>query len=360
MQNPKLIREVKKNGRVKYVARYRDETGKQRKFSWEGTKDQAQQALNAVIQEVQEKKLGIKPSVKTGIKLSALTDRYLKHCKTNKSEATYDKAFNSLKQMVQYIKVKYKGSGGDIQLTIINKAFVDDYVSYRLGKVKPVTIKTQVGAIKACFSKGVDWGLITTNPWEGKEIKVIKEVPLYLSLEEIQKLLEEVKGKELENLIKFYLYTGCRRSEALALRVTDINMNAGTVTIRGDVAKSRKARVLSFRQLPQLKELIEGLKLEGEYVFSETGATTGTKGAPYDPQTMSKRVKRMFKKLGFNPNYKLHTLRATWCTWQLLQGTPITLVQAIGGWSSVTTLEKYYSALLATFSESERVVRSPY
>jgi len=30
MQNPKLIKEVKKNGKVKYVARYRDETGIQR------------------------------------------------------------------------------------------------------------------------------------------------------------------------------------------------------------------------------------------------------------------------------------------------------------------------------------------
>jgi len=346
MQNPKLIKEVKKNGNTKYVARYRDEAGIQRKFGWEGSKDQAQQALNAVIQEVQEKKLGIKPSVKTGAKLSALTDRYLKHCKTGNSEATYDKAFNSLKQMVKFIKFKYSGSGGDIPLTSINTAFVDDYVSYRLKDVKAVTVKTQVGAIKACFSQGVRWGLLASNPWEGKKIKVAQEVPLFLSVDEVQQLLEEVEGHELENLIKFYLYTGCRRSEALALRVSHYNQQAGTITIPANIAKSRKARVLSFRQLPQLKELIAGMDLEGEYLFSQTGATTGTKGTPYHPPTVSKRVKAIYRRLGFNPDYRLHDLRSTWCTHQLLLGTPITLVQAIGGWSSVSTLEKYYSALI--------------
>ena len=177
--------------------------------------------------------------------------------------------------------------------------------------------------------------------------------------------MEEIKGHDLEDLMKFYLYTGCRRSEPLAIKVaSDIDFELGTITIREDVAKSRKARILSFRQLPQLKALIEGMKvegkLEGKYLFSQTGTTTGKKGAPHDPQTISKRAKAIFRKLNFHPDFRLHDTRTTWANHLLLQGTPITLIQAIGGWESLSTLEKHYSALLTVFSESDIVVTSPY
>ena len=102
------------------------------------------------------------------------------------------------------------------------------------------------------------------------------------------------------------------------------------------------------------------LPRDNELVFVKTGRTTGTAGAMYDPTTITQRVKRIFRKLGFDERYSLHSLRKTWTTHQLLAGTPIHLVQAIGGWSSVSTLETSYSALLETYGHNQQIPELPY
>ena len=199
-----------------------------------------------------------------------------------------------------------------------------------------------------------------SNPWNGKKVQVVKEVPEYLKADEVARFLAEIKGSDLEPLVKFYLYSGCRRSEPLTLLWSDVNLEAGEITLRGAETKTRTARVLSFSQLPQLGELMKTLPRKHRHVFTQVGKTTGKAGNIYDPTTVTQRVKRVFRKLGFDERYSLHSLRKTWTTFNLICGMPIHMVQAIGGWKSITTLENSYSALLQSFGESKVVVKLPY
>jgi len=304
------------------------------------------------MQDTQDEKMGFSPSVKKGTTLKVLISRYLKFCATTKSEGTTQKARFSLSKLLEY--------KGDVLLTTITEGFVDDYVAQRLKSVKPITVKTQMGSIRACFNQAVRWSLIKSNPWNGKRVQVVKEVPEYLKVDEVARFLAEIRGSDLEPLVKFYLFSGCRRSEPLTLLWSDVNLEAGEITLRGAETKTRTARVLSFRQLPQLGELMKTLPRKHKHVFTQVGKTTGKAGNIYDPTTVTQRVKRVFRKLGFDERYSLHSLRKTWTTFNLLGGMPIHMVQAIGGWKSITTLEESYSALLQSFGTSKVVVKLPY
>jgi len=352
MQNPKLTRKELRDGTVTYWAMYRDVSGRQRKFTWAGKKTDAQQRLNQIVKGVQDEKTGVRASVKKGVMLQELVDKYIVYCDSTKSAGTTQKAKFSLEKLVGY--------KGNVPLVSITMGFVDDYVAHRLKEVKPITVKSQVGSIKACFNQAVRWSLIRSNPWNGKTIKVVKEMPEYLKVEEVAALLEEVKGSDLEPLIRFYLFSGARRNEALTLEWQDVDLAAGKLTILGSKTKTGRARVLSFNQLPQLGALIRGLPQTYRNVFTQAGVTSGVTGTPYDPTTVSQRVKRIYRKLGFDERYSLHSLRKTWTTHNLLGGMPIHMVQAIGGWSSIVTLENAYSALLDTFTDSSAVVNLPY
>jgi integrase len=85
--------------------------------------------------------------------------------------------------------------------------------------------------LKAAFNQAVKWELIPKNPF--KEVKQIKvkyaNIPKFLSKEEIKKLLDTIPAGQFRDLILFYIYTGCRRDEALDLTWNDIDLQRGAV-----------------------------------------------------------------------------------------------------------------------------------
>lgn len=70
-----------------------------------------------------------------------------------------------------------------------------------------------------------------------------------LTLEQQQDFLKVIENNKLEYLYKFYILTGCRKAEALAVKWSDIDFNKNQIQINGTKTRTSKRILPLFDQL---------------------------------------------------------------------------------------------------------------
>ncbi len=185
----------------------------------------------------------------------------------------------------------------------------------------------------ASLSKALALGYIATNPMELLDKpKHVRKQGSALSHYEIAKFLEDIRGDKFEDYYKFLLYTGARRSEALAVRSEDVHFDLNTITIRG--TKTEK----SFRTIPIVPQLMPILR---QYC-QNYGLLF-----PFTPESVTKRFSKLV------PSHKLHDLRHTFATSCLESGIPLKLVQTWLGHSSIAVTASVYTHVQTDFSQQQ-------
>jgi integrase len=120
---------------------------------------------------------------------------------------------------------------------------------------------------------------------------------VYLDEDEVKQLLAVVPDVESRRLIRFYLLTGCRRTEAVMIDWRDVDLVKGTIVIRACTTKTKRNRVLQIGD--KLRDLLveQGPKKNGK-VF---------------PKWVAGSVTHMFgisvKRCGFGRKINVHSLR---------------------------------------------------
>lgn len=188
----------------------------------------------------------------------------------------------------------------------------------------------------ACITKAYTTGLIKTNPALGVEkLKHNYSERRALTTEEIQRLLETIKGDRFELLIYVYLYAGLRRSEALALRWSDIDMQKKTITVRHQVNEQRQLTdtksAKGNRTLPILPPLFDKLKEQeqnGNFLFT------------WRPSLITRELRKLFDNLNM-PDIDVHCLRHTFATMLKDMGIPDDLRTKWMGHSKLEHKDRY-------------------
>lgn len=176
-----------------------------------------------------------------------------------------------------------------------------------------------------------------------------------LTKDEISKIVDGFpKDHRLRLLVILALRTGCRISELLALRYSDITKEGLKVSKQLYVSGSEytiispKAKA-SVRTIPladdTLEEIAEHKKwhqremlkngYRSDYIF------TTSSGNFYHISTVRKSCNRVYKKIGVRP-LGFHVYRHTFGSHLANTGTPIQTVCALMGHESIATTAKYY------------------
>lgn len=151
----------------------------------------------------------------------------------------------------------------------------------------------------------------------------------------------------------FSLLTGVRIGEALALRWSDVDLNAGTVHVQrtrsnaqGGVTYEGATKTDSSNRVIHLSADSLGFLNEAkansmsEYVF------VGAKGGPMRPEMPGRIMKRVCDAAGV-PQLRVHDLRHTHASLLLSSGKPLTAVSKhLGHASPAITLRVYSHALV--------------
>lgn len=162
----------------------------------------------------------------------------------------------------------------------------------------------------------------------------------FLTHKEADKLLETLRDRtpQLYKIALLSLHTGMRASEIFNLTWGDVDLTKGLLTLRN--TKNGKTRQVFMTN--EVKTMFENMGggQHDSYVF------TDRKGNRI--KEISNSFGRIIKELGFNngvtdPRQKVvfHTLRHTFASWLVENGTDLYIVKELMGHSTLTMTERY-------------------
>lgn len=169
--------------------------------------------------------------------------------------------------------------------------------------------------------------------------KVETDKKIY-SPDELAKLLEHIRGSEVELPILLAVWLGLRRSEIIGLRWEDVDYKNGTISIREALVQDENNEyqvkgtktVKSRRTLPCPQYILELLSTQEQ---------TGDRIITTPPQTIRNRMVKVAEAAGV-PFIGLHALRHQNASIMLSLNIPDKYAMERGGWSTNQTMKNIY------------------
>lgn len=220
------------------------------------------------------------------------------------------------------------------------------YIAYmERKKFKASTISRSIASIKAFFHYLLKEGLVKTDVSDClKAPKVERKAPDILSVEEMERLLEQPSGdsdKELRDsaMLELLYATGIRVSELTGLKISDVNLQMGYLICRD----GEKERMVSFNN--EVREALRQYLTKARDHMAANEARdilfVNCSGKPMSRQGFWKLVKSYAKKAGISKDITPHTLRHTFAAHMVENGTDLKSVQEMLGHSDISTTHMY-------------------
>jgi len=167
-----------------------------------------------------------------------------------------------------------------------------------------------------------------------KFAKTASKLPIVLSRKEIEKIIDSIKNPKHKLLISISYGAGLRVSEAINLKIKDLDLEELTIHIKG--AKGNKDRISLFSEklLSQLREIIASSDANS-YVFESN------RGGRLDERTAQKIFENALKRADVKKDATFHSLRHSFATHLLENGTDVRYVQELLGHANIRTTQIY-------------------
>ena len=193
--------------------------------------------------------------------------------------------------------------------------------------------------------RAVDEGVLRTDPCRNIRLKpAVCDQQRAFTAAEMKTLASALRDEDLA--VRTAMFTGMRLGEVCALRKEDIDSKDCVIHVQRTAQRLRNkegATALtvgetktdhSRRPIPLPKALAERLSAQkGEYVFGGS--------RPMEPRTLQRRFQKILARAGLGKAH-FHTLRHSFATALIEQGTDIKTVSSLLGHSSVRTTMDIY------------------
>jgi len=179
-----------------------------------------------------------------------------------------------------------------------------------------------------------------------------KTLPIVLSEKEIGDLLKATENIKHKSILMLAYSAGLRLSELINVKLTDIDSQR--MQIRVEQAKGNKDRysLLSNRLLELLREYFLAYKPK-IWLFE------GAKGGQYSVNSIQAIMKESVKKAGIKKKVSVHTLRHSFATHLLENGTDLRYIQVLLGHASSKTTEVYTHITTKGFDQIKSPLDKP-
>lgn len=254
------------------------------------------------------------------------------------TELSYERDLNKLKNFLQ--------TQGIFQVEDITATSLNAYVRHLEKEgFKASTISRNIASVKAFYHYLVRTEAVRTDLSENlKAPRVEKKMPGILSMEEVERLLEqpgEENPKEIRDkaMLELLYATGIRVSELISLKVSDINMQMGYIICHDRT----KERAVPFGSKAREALTAYFFKARSGMVCDPNEDTlfVNCSGKPMSRQGFWKLVKHYAQCAGITEEITPHTLRHSFAAHLVANGADLKSVQEMLGHSDISTTQIY-------------------
>jgi len=215
--------------------------------------------------------------------------------------------------------------------------------------------------VRKALQYAVKMNMIPYNPADRVEKpKKQKYNASFYNEDQINALLEKLKGEPLYPAVLLSAFYGLRRSEVLGLKWQYVDLKAGTLTICNTVVeydtvieKKRTKTASSTRTLPLIPavaDYLRGLKLQqakdrmffGNSYSDNDFVCKRKDGSTFRPNYLTERFNRLIKRYGL-PHIRFHDLRHSAATMLLANGFSLKEIQEWLGHADIGTTSNIYA-----------------
>ncbi|MBN2095868.1 tyrosine-type recombinase/integrase [Candidatus Peregrinibacteria bacterium] len=160
------------------------------------------------------------------------------------------------------------------------------------------------------------------------------KLPVVLTKDEILRILDHIRNPKHRLLVALAYGSGLRVSEVVSLRAKDVSLAERTIHIKEAKGKKDRISIVSEKLMGELESLVMGRR-PNDYLFeSERGGRLTTR-------TAGKIFSRAKKEAGIIKDATFHSLRHSFATHLLENGTDIRYVQSLLGHNNIRTTQLY-------------------
>ena len=261
---------------------------------------------------------------------------------TKKTSANTEISYQrDLKKMAEFLKERGIRNYKDVK-----ELELEGYISYmEREKFASSSISRSVASMRAFFQYLWKEGVIAEDPADNlKPPKVEKRAPEILTIEEVDKLLQQPKldtpkGIRDSAMLELLYATGIRVSELIALDMGDLNLPAGF--IRCSNGKKERIIPLYHGAVKALQDYIKGVRPQLIADTEETALFVNMNGERMSRQGFWKIIKHYQEKAGIQKDITPHTLRHSFAAHLISSGADIQAVQTMLGHADLATTLAY-------------------
>jgi integrase len=263
------------------------------------------------------------------------------------------------------IRVHINPQIGGVNLSKLTPAHVQGmYASMERGGASGRVRELSHAVLNRALKQAVKWGMIPRNVCQAVDRpKSTKKEIQPLTTEQARQLLTEAETDRLHAIYVLAVTTGMRQGELLALHWKNVDLEAGTVSVRHTLRFVRGEPVLSPPKSAKGRRLIDlpALAVTALWEHKRQMLSEGFAGVPWvfcnsvgNPIHRNNLVRRSFKpilKRAGLPNIRFHDLRHTAATLLLAEGVHPKIVQERLGHAQISITLDTYSHVLPTMQK---------
>lgn len=284
--------------------------------------------------------------------MKKLIEKYLKYLQVerNSSPHTITSYENDLTSFLSFCASQFECEPEDVDVQHITRLIIRLWLGELSEQgLSKSSIARKVAAIRSFFKYTFKRGYITKNPAHLLVVpKKDKSLPKTVTPEDLNRMLENVniettRGLQDRAILEVFYGTGIRVSELAGLNLTDLDLRAGQITVRG---KGNKERIVPLGATARdiLKDFInKRIELYGPRTDSDarkalflaaSGQRAYVRGIRYMVEKYLSRESEVTQK---SP----HVLRHSFATHMLNNGADIRLIKEFLGHANLAATQVY-------------------
>jgi integrase len=229
----------------------------------------------------------------------------------------------------------------------------------------PKTVRNIHGVLVKAFKDAVRWGRVPRNPCDSADPPAARSPEMKAwTVDELRAFVAATSSHHWGAVWALLATTGMRRGEVLGLRWSDVDLEAGTVTIRSTrirygttIATSTPKTARGNRTVAIGPEMVTALRIwrrvqtedrmlmgPGWQNAAELVVTIADGSAP-NPEAFSNLFGDLVRRAGLRP-IRLHDVRHSYATAALAAGVPVKVVSQRIGHADVGVTLKVYAHVM--------------